>query len=258
MPGQDVFGLAHGCLGTIVRGPASMLAPMPPGISYSEAATAPTVCMTAEVALRQLAGVQAGERVLVHAAAGGVGLAALQLIGAAGAVPCATAGSPYKRALLRSLGCAAVVGSRDTGFAAQLAQLGGVAVVLNSLTSPGMVAASLAALQPGGRLVEIGKRDIWSSAAAAAERPDVSYSLLAVDFLPDHVLGGLMAAVAASLAAGQLLPLRAACFDLASVAAAMRQLAQASHVGKVLTGQHMQSCMPAPPPHAPAGVQAAL
>ncbi len=65
------------------------------------------------------------------------------------------------------MGVKHVVGSRDTGFVQHLAQLGGVDVVLNALTSPGMVAASLAALRPGGRWVELGKRDIFSAAAVA-------------------------------------------------------------------------------------------
>ena len=108
-----------------------------------------------------------GERVLVHAAAGGVGLAAIQMVAALGGTTVATAGGPTKRTLLRSLGVHAVLGSRDTAFAAEAAALGGVSVVLNSLTSSGMVAASLAGLGPGGRFVEISKRDIWSAARVA-------------------------------------------------------------------------------------------
>jgi NADPH:quinone reductase-like Zn-dependent oxidoreductase len=221
-----VFGLAEGCLGTLVTCAAEMLAPAPNVMSHESAASMPTVFITAQLAMQSAAAIAAGDTVLVHGGTGGVGLAALQVIGAAGATAAATAGSPSKRALLRSLGCAAVVGSRDTGFAAQLAQLGGVAVVLNSLTSPGMVAASLAALLPGGRLVEIGKRDIWSPAAAAAERPDVSYSLLAVDFLPAGVVQAALRRVAAGAATGQLRPLPTITHDLRSVVAALRQLSQ--------------------------------
>ena len=136
---------------------------MPPNLTFEEAATTPTVCITVDCAFRQSAAVQPGERVLVHAAAGGVGIAALQLIAAMGAVPVATAGSPNKRALVRALGARVVVGSRDTSFATELAELGGASVVLNSLTSAGMVAGSVAALSAGGRFVEISKRDIWSS-----------------------------------------------------------------------------------------------
>ncbi|KAF6259568.1 hypothetical protein COO60DRAFT_1269963, partial [Scenedesmus sp. NREL 46B-D3] len=181
--GQPVFGLAVGSLGTVAQCSSYTVAAMPPCLSYEAASSMPTVFITAQLAMGAVTGVQPGERVLVHAAAGGVGLAALQVLCALGAVPVATAGSPSKRSLLRSLGMQAVVGSRDTQFVGPLACLGGVDVVLNSLTSPGMVGGSLSVLRRGGRFVEIGKRDIWAPAAAAAERPDVAHSLLAVDFL---------------------------------------------------------------------------
>lgn len=64
--------------------------------------------------------------------------------------------------MLRHIGVRHVLGSRETAFVEQLAQLGGVDVILSSLTSPGMLSASTSVLKPGGRLVEIGKRDIWT------------------------------------------------------------------------------------------------
>jgi hypothetical protein len=68
---------------------------------------------------------------------------------------------------VHALGVPSVLGSRDTLFVSEAAQLGGVTAVLNSLTSSGMVAGSLAALSAGGRFVEISKRDIWSPARVA-------------------------------------------------------------------------------------------
>jgi NADPH:quinone reductase-like Zn-dependent oxidoreductase len=123
----------------------------------------------------------------------------------------------------------AVLGSRDAGFASAVACLGGADVVLNSLTSPGMVAGSLAALRRGGRMVEIGKRDVWSAAAAAAERPDVSYGLVAVDFLPDDVVHTALARVAAGMASGTLTPLPTVSHSLVNAAAALRQVTQVCH-----------------------------
>jgi NADPH:quinone reductase-like Zn-dependent oxidoreductase len=188
-----------------------------------------------------MAGLKAGETLLLHGAAGGVGLAAVQIAHAAGARVVATAGSAAKRSLLRLLGVNVAVNSRDTTFATDIARAGGVDVVLNSLTSPGMVGGSLSALRRGGRFVEIGKRDIWAPAAAAAERPDVGYSLLAIDFMPPQVLQQLLYRLSADLARGTVAPIRAAVHDMSSVAAAMRQMAQARHVGKVVVSAHARS-----------------
>ena len=277
-PGDEVFGLAHGCLGTVVVSPAATLATLPPNLSFTEAATVPTVFITVETALHQAAELQPGERVLVHAAAGGVGLAAIQVAQAAGATVLATAGGPSKRSLLHSLGVQEVLGSRDTVFVGEAAELGGVDVVLNSLTSSGMVAGSLAALNHSGRFVEISKRDIWSAARVAqgeihatpcmnlllstcnasgctskfghavvlkplsfqcrapapAERPDLGYSLVAVDFLAPPVIAATLHKISAQLTAGAITPLRQTTHALGSVASAFRQVIQASHVGKVV------------------------
>eukprot|EP00775_Hariotina_reticulata_P007135 gene7135-7350_t len=236
-PGQSVFGLAEGCLGSHVLASAQTLGVMPGQVSFEAAATMPTVFITVDMVLHQAAGVQAGEHVLVHAAAGGVGLAALQVLQGKGARAVATAGSPAKRSLLRSLGVPAVVGSRDTEFASSLAGVGGVDVVLNSLTSPGMVAGSLSVLRQGGRFVEIGKRDIWAPAAVSADRPDVSYSLVAVDFMSASGLHAAMAKLSVQLAEGQVHPLPAAVHGLSNVAAALRQMSQARHIGKIVVRQ---------------------
>jgi NADPH:quinone reductase-like Zn-dependent oxidoreductase len=164
--GDPVFGLAAGSLGSYVHASAKTVVPMPAALTFEQAATMPTVFITVDTALLQLAAITPSDRVLVHAAAGGVGLAALQIIQAAGAIAVATAGSGTKRALVRSLESSEAVNSRDTEFASEVAALGGADVVLNSLTSSGMVAASVALLNKGGRFVEISKRDIWSTARA--------------------------------------------------------------------------------------------
>ena len=167
-----------------------MLVPVPSTLSFRDAATTPTVFITGkrrlrpvrvawrsselcslpaavEMALSKVAAVAASDRVLIHAAAGGVGLAAIQLVQAHGASAVATAGGPAKRSLVHSLGVSGLLGSRDTMFVSELAEVVGASVALNSLTSSGMVAGSLAALDAGGRFVEISKRDIWSAARVA-------------------------------------------------------------------------------------------
>ncbi|PNG99823.1 Phenolphthiocerol synthesis polyketide synthase type I Pks15/1, partial [Tetrabaena socialis] len=236
-PGRAVFGLAAGCMGSHVVASSDTLVPMPAQLTFEEAATAPTVFLTVDAALRQAAALRPGEHVLLPAAAGGVGLAGAQVAAMLGGSVVATAGSPSKRALLRGLGVRHVANSRDLSFAEDvvLATGGrGVDVVLNSLTSPGMVTSSLAVLACGGRWVEIGKRDIWSPARVQMERPDARFGLLAVDYMPAPTLNRNLRRVAAGLASGELRPLPGIVHGLASVAAALRQMSQARHVGKVV------------------------
>ena len=232
--GQRVFGLAAGSLGSHVIASSKTMVPIPEDVTFERAATMPTVFVTVDAALHRAAGLQPKERVLVHAAAGGVGLAAVQAIHAAGATVLATAGSVQKRSLLRTLGVRHLASSRDLEYLETLESVGGAHVVLNTLTSPGFVATSLASLRLGGRFVEISKRDIWSSARVAQERPDVAYSLVAVDFMSEAALHVALTRVAGGAAAGALKPLPLAAHDLNQVGAALRQMSQARHVGKIV------------------------
>lgn len=135
-----------------------------------------------------------------------------------------------------------------------MAQLGTrVSSALNSLTSPGMVAASLATLQVGGQFVEIGKRDIWSAARVAQDRPDLSYHFVAVDFLPHDVIQHSLQGIAKGLSRGSLQPLRQVLHGVHDAQAAFRQMSQARHVGKVVIqtqqaqhAQHEQSTAAVP------------
>lgn len=99
-------------------------------------------------------------------------------------------------------------------------------MVLSALTSPGMVAASASVLRRGGRFVELGKRDIWSHAALAASRPDVTYHVLAMDFLPADVLQSALCRLTAELTTGALRPLPAVRHGINATAAGLRQLSQ--------------------------------
>ena len=239
-PGMAVFGLAGGSLGSHVQAAARTLVPMPASLSFEQAATTPTVFLTVDTAFNAGTACRPRDRVLVHAAAGGVGLAALQQASMLGCAVHATAGSSAKRMMLRSLGVHHVVNSRDTSSATELARVGGVDVVLNSLTSPGMVAGSAAGVRLGGRFVEISKRDIWSPARLAQERPDLHYSLLAVDFLPPSAIQSGLMKLTTSLAAGFSRPLPQAVHDSVDVHSALRQMSQARHVGKVVVRNSQQ------------------
>ncbi|MFI9310890.1 SDR family NAD(P)-dependent oxidoreductase [Streptomyces triculaminicus] len=130
-------------------------------MEFAAAATLPLAFLTAEYGLGHVARLAPGQTVLVHAAAGGVGLAALQYARRAGAEVIATAGTPHKRNLLHMLGVEHVADSRGLDFADQvLAATGGrgVDVVLNSISGEA-VARSLELLKPGGDFVELDKRD---------------------------------------------------------------------------------------------------
>ena len=102
--GDRVMGFAPASLGTQVVTVADALASIPPGMSFAAAATVPVTFVTVRYALGHLAKLAPGEHVLVHAAAGGVGLAAIQYAKHCGAVVIATAGSEVKRSFLRLAG----------------------------------------------------------------------------------------------------------------------------------------------------------
>ncbi|MBM4098272.1 MAG: zinc-binding dehydrogenase, partial [Planctomycetes bacterium] len=168
--------LAVGSLASHVVCRAELCVPLPESLTPEQGASLSTAFLTALYGLQTLAQLQPGESVLIHAAAGGVGQAALQVALRAGARVYATASGP-KQARLLEQGCAAVFDSRSLEFEEPLlAATGGrgVDVVLNSLKGE-WVDASFEALAPGGRFVELGKIEIWSRAEAEERRPDARY-----------------------------------------------------------------------------------
>ena len=169
-PGDRVFGLAVFGLATHTLARAGDVRRIPADLSFEEAATLPVVFMTAWHALKNVARMRAGERILVHAGAGGVGMAAIQIAHHLGAEVIATAGSPTKRALLETLGVKHVIDSRRGDFAEAVMELTdgrGVDVVLNSLAGEA-IPMGLSCLAEFGRFIEIGKRDIYQNYAHSA------------------------------------------------------------------------------------------
>ncbi len=234
--GDRVVGLGFGTFGPEVVTKAELVAPVPPDTPSSVLASTPLVFTTAALAF-EAAGLESGERVLIHAASGGVGLAAIELARAAGAEVLATA-SPPKQPFLRSLGVEHVFNSRDTAFGAEILEATGgegVHVVVNSLTGEGFIEASLSCLGPGGRFVELGRRDIMSADEMAAAREDVAYSILELDTLkqtdPERV-GDALRAVTARLAAGELKPAIHRLWPMSEARAAMEFMQAARHIGK--------------------------
>ncbi|PSB08743.1 polyketide synthase [Pleurocapsa sp. CCALA 161] len=151
----------------------------PASFSLLEAATIPVTFLTAYYTLVYVAKLQPGEKVLIHAAAGGVGLAAIQIAQHLDAEIYATA-STSKWSLLESMGVKQIMNSRSLDFAEEImvATAGkGVDVVLNSLSGE-FIAKSMAVLNDQGRFIEIGKQDIWSLDKVAQVAPSINYSIV--------------------------------------------------------------------------------
>ncbi|MEV4054636.1 type I polyketide synthase, partial [Amycolatopsis sp. NPDC049688] len=222
--GDRVFGLVDDAFGPRAGTDARRLARIPARWTFAEAATVPVAFVTAYYGLFDLGGLRAGQSVLVHAAAGGVGMAAVQLARWKGAEVFATA-SEGKHNVLRELGLddAHLASSRTLDFRERF---GPVDVVLNSLTGP-FVDASLELLAPGGQFVELGKTDV-------REGPDYHRFDLG-DPGPDRI-AAILADLLAAFGRGELTPLPVRAWELGRAAEAFRFVSQARHVGKnVLT-----------------------
>ena len=236
--GDRVVGLAFGTFSAEAVTCEEMVAPAPPNIGVTALATMPTAFVSAALSF-DLAELTAGERVLIHAAAGGVGLAAVQLAQAAGAEVFATASAP-KQAYLHSLGVEHIFDSRSTAFGEQILEATGgegVDVVLNSLTGPGFIDASLSCLAHGGRFVELARVDILSHDEMRQARPDAGYWILELDVLKEHdpaQPGDSLRQVMQRLAAGELAPLVHTRWSLAEVGPGMKFMRAARHIGKIV------------------------
>eukprot|EP00889_Picochlorum_renovo_P002065 jgi/Picre1/29095/NNA_004488.t1 len=208
---------------------------MPDNITFEQASTMPTVFVTVDVALNRTLNIKSKDKVLIHGAAGGVGLAAMQVIAAAGAVPVVTAGNVSKREMLRGIGANCTVNSRSPSFAEDMLVCSqGATSVINTLTSPGFVAATLSTLARGGGFVEISKRDIWCTERMLQERPDIDYNLLAVDFMSAQAIHNALMRVSDGVARSKLFPLPLISHNMASIIDALRQMSQARHIGKIV------------------------
>ncbi|MFG1645427.1 SDR family NAD(P)-dependent oxidoreductase, partial [Amycolatopsis sp. NPDC049252] len=236
-PGDRVAGLFAGGFGPLAVADARLVTRIPGGWSFATAASVPVVFLTAYYALRDLAGLRAGERVLIHAAAGGVGMAAVQVARHLGAEVYATA-SPGKHDVLRGLGLPDdhVASSRDLGFEpAFLAATGGegVDVVLDSLAGE-FVDASLRLLPRGGRFVEMGKTDVREAETVAAAHEGVRYRAFELMAAGPDRLRELLAELGPLFGTGVLRPVRTTAADVRHAPAAFRFLSQGRHTGKVV------------------------
>ncbi len=241
--GDAAMGVAPYAFGSHTTTAGYALVPKPDNVSHDEACTIPITFLTAHHALIRLAHLQQGERVLIHAGAGGVGLAAIQIAQHLGAEVFATAGSDKKRDLLRSLGVKQVMNSRTLDFVEEVRKATnreGVDVVLNSL--PGeAITASLGLLKAYGRFLEIGKIDIYQDRKIGLLPFQDNLSYFAIDLdrvlreRPDYVRE-LFAEVMNHFESGDYRPLALTHFAVEQTAAAFRYMSQRKNIGKVVVG----------------------
>jgi NADPH:quinone reductase-like Zn-dependent oxidoreductase/acyl carrier protein len=239
-PGDKVMAVAGGSFASHVLARAELVQPLPPGVTVEEGASFSIAYVTAEFCLGHCAKMKKGDRVLIHAAAGGVGMAAVRLAQRAGAEIFATAGSPAKRDLLRSMGVHHVLDSRTASFAAEIQRITGgkgVDIALNSLAGD-LLEATFSVLTPGGCFVEIGKRGIKDDAWVAAQKRDWRYFIVdwaVVTIAEDpKLVAALYARLVNELREGLLPPLPRHVFSLDDAPRAFRFMAQARHIGKIV------------------------
>ncbi|MEV6482955.1 NADP-dependent oxidoreductase [Streptomyces sp. NPDC051576] len=213
-PGDEVFGMlsypfGHGSHAEYVSAPARFFVLKPAGIDHVQAGALPLVSLTAWQALVEAAELRSGQRVLIHAAAGGVGHVAVQIAKARGAYVIGTA-SAGKHDFLRELGVDEAIDYRETDFTEAVKDVDVVLDILGGDTS----LRSLRVLRPGGVVVSIspiGKEDFYEE----AERLGVRAVRMLVDSDRAH-----MEAIADLVEAGKLRATIAGTFPLAEAAEA--------------------------------------
>jgi acyl transferase domain-containing protein/D-arabinose 1-dehydrogenase-like Zn-dependent alcohol dehydrogenase/acyl carrier protein len=238
--GDRVMGLFSGCFGSQAITDERLVVRVPDGWSFVDGASVPVAFLTAYYGLLDLAQLREGERLLVHAAAGGVGMAAVQIARHLGVEVFATA-SPSKWGTLATIGCdeQRVASSRDLDFRERFLSVtagAGVDVVLNSLTGE-FVDASLELLPRGGRFIEMGKTDIREVGELADEHPSVAYTAFDLsEAAPDRIQEMLLELVRL-FEQGVLRRLPVRTWDVRRAPEAFRFMGQARHTGKIVLTQ---------------------
>ena len=251
--GDEVAAMAPYCCSSFTTVNASLVFEKPDHMTFAEAATLPIAFLTAYYTLIHLARLEAGERVLIHAGAGGVGQAAIQIARMVGAEVFTTASSE-KRDFLHRQGIEHVMDSRSLDFADEILEVTagrGVDVVLNHLAGP-FIAKSISVLAPYGRFIEIGKIDIYRNSKIGLEPFKNNISYFAVD-LAKHLeerpqfVARLLQRLSVMFAEKRLNPLPFKAFPISQAEEAFRYLAQARNIGKNILVVEGESVPVGPP-----------
>ncbi|MBI2374778.1 MAG: SDR family NAD(P)-dependent oxidoreductase [Deltaproteobacteria bacterium] len=250
-PGDEVLGLGAGAFGRYVTTLADLVVRAPPKLSLRSAVTLPAAFLTAYHGLVEVAGLRRGERVLIHSAAGGLGLAAIGVARELGAEILATAGTDEKRSFLRSMGVEHVASSRDAGFVEELRVTAGprpVDVVIGAVTAA-VREATLGILASGSRYVEVGKLDVLNQEELARRHPGVSYRV--VDLLdvaqqrPGQIQEGLRR-MRGKVVDGSIVPGPRTDFGVEEASRAFKVMASGLHVGKLVLHRPRTMSKPRP------------
>jgi NADPH:quinone reductase-like Zn-dependent oxidoreductase/acyl carrier protein len=236
-PGDPVTGFLAPAFAPTAIAERGLLAPIPREWSFEQAAAIPSVFLTARFGLGDLAGLQAGEKILIHAGAGGVGMAAIQLAQRLGAEVFATA-SPGKWDVLREAGLAEdhIASSRELGFRQKFLEVTGgegVDVVLNSLAGE-FADASLELLPRGGRFLEMGKTDIRDGEQVAKDHPGVAYRAFELGEAGPERMAQMLTETIELLSQGALNHSPTTSWDVRRAPEAFRHLREGKNVGKVV------------------------
>lgn len=243
--GDRVCAMSLGAYGTYARCLATSAAKIPAEMSFETAASIPVVYSTAYYGMIELARVQPGEKILIHAGSGGVGQAAIQLAQMMGAEVYTTVGSNDKKQLIMEKYDIAddhIFFSRDTSFAAHLMEATcglGVDVVLNSLAGD-LLRESWECLAPFGRFIEIGKRDITANTRLEMSKFEHNCSFQSVDLtlLADKrpkIMGKVLTAVMHLLSNRVVSPISPiTAVNISEVESALRKLQSGKTTGKVV------------------------
>jgi NADPH:quinone reductase-like Zn-dependent oxidoreductase len=242
--GDRVAVWGKGCFANRIRTVPARTHRIPDHLSFEDAATLPVVYVTSLHALFDQGSLTRGKSVLIHSAAGGVGIASIQLAQYVGAQVFVTVGSLEKRQFLHTafgLSDDQIFNSRNTDFADQVlaaTQGRGVDVVLNSLTGD-MLDESFRLLADGGTMVEIGKKDILERNNLSMTPFDRNISFRAVDLsaerAPDSLVERSLARLFELFDGGHIKPINPIHrFSWTEIPSAVRFLRPGTHIGKVV------------------------
>jgi acyl transferase domain-containing protein/NADPH:quinone reductase-like Zn-dependent oxidoreductase len=244
VPGDRVVVWGKGCFANRIRTTPSRVHKIPDHLTFQDAATMPIVYVTSIHSLFDQAALSSGKTVLIHSAAGGIGIASIQLAKYCGAEIFVTVGSQEKRDYLRTtfgLGDDHIFSSRNADFSEQILNYTGgrgVDVVLNSLTGE-MLEESFRVLADGGIMVEIGKKDIIDRATLTMTPFDRNISFRAVDLsaerAPDALVARNLKRLFELFEQGHIAPIKPIKqFSWSDVPSAIRYMRNGQHMGKII------------------------